>query len=232
MAGRFTTAVDRRLLAWRMPNHLPSSLTQSLIAGSPRDETLPDSGQKLVAHFAIGLQALLAAAFDGARVRRRPIFDIDGIGPRDFERAVMCLRRQRDDQIEIEPFPFLDLLEGHRLVPRNIESDFVHRGDRERIELAFAHAGRADIDRAAQDLAEQSGRHGRAHRIQPAGEQYRQWTVGRAALRWRHRAIKAQSRGSIALPGFEGAGSLWKESLRKTGIHFSGSCASPSSARP
>ena len=72
-----------------------------------------------------------------------------------LKRAMVRFRRQRDDEVEIKALPFVQLLEGDRLVPRNIDADFGHDGDRERIEFAFAHAGRADIDRAAEHLPEQ-----------------------------------------------------------------------------
>ena len=63
MTGRFTTAVRRGLY---------------FVAGRLVDEAFADSRQKLVAYLAVGIEPLFAAAFDGARVGGRPIFDIDG----------------------------------------------------------------------------------------------------------------------------------------------------------
>src|ERR1700684_1919691 len=137
MAGRSTTAV--RL---RAPG--------SFVTGAAGAEARADARKKLIAHLAIGIEPLLAAAFDGARIRGRPILGVDAAEPGEFERAVMCFGRKRDDEVEIQPLPFIQLLESDRLMSRNIEADLLHDGDRESIELAFAHAGRADIDRAAE----------------------------------------------------------------------------------
>src|SRR5581483_4854003 len=133
--------------------------TPSLFIARPaRDKPLADARQNLIADIAIGLEPLLAAAFDRFRIGGRPIFHVDGAGAGQFQGAVMGLGRERDDEIEIEPFPFIQLLECQRLVLRNIEADFRHHRDRKRVELAFAHAGRADIDAAPEDLSEQGGR--------------------------------------------------------------------------
>src|SRR5689334_16188205 len=142
----------------------------SFIAGTARNETLPNTRQNLVAHVTIGLKPLLAAAFDRLWIGGRPIFHIDTAGAGQFQSAVMGLGSKRDNEIEIEPLPFVQFLEGQRLVPRNIKADFGHDRDGEGVELALAHAGRADIHAAAEDLPEQSRRDRRAHRIEAAGE--------------------------------------------------------------
>ena len=77
----------------------------SLVAGLGPNEALPDMRQKLIPDLTIGIEPLLAAAFDGGRVRRRPILDIDGAGAREFERAVVRFGRECDDEIEIESPP-------------------------------------------------------------------------------------------------------------------------------
>ena len=75
-----------------------------------------DSRQQLIAQLAIALKPLFTAAFDRSRIRSRPILDVDRERAGEFERAVMRLRRQRDDQVEIEPLPIIELLERGRLV--------------------------------------------------------------------------------------------------------------------
>ena len=87
-----------------------------LISRSQTGEPLPDARQQLISQFAIGIEPLPPAALDGARVRRRPVFDVDRAGTGQFERAVMRLRRQGDDQIEIKSLPIFQFLEGRRLV--------------------------------------------------------------------------------------------------------------------
>src|ERR1700682_2357193 len=110
MAGQSTTAVHRQVL-------LVSPRLSSFISACAREEALANAREQLVAHLAIGVEALLAAAFDGARVRSRPIFNIGAADASDFERTVMRFGRQRDDEVEIEPLPFVELFECHRLVP-------------------------------------------------------------------------------------------------------------------
>ncbi len=61
---------------------------------------------------AVGVEPLLAVAVGTARIGRRPIFDIGGQRPRQVQRLVMRLGRQRDDEVEIQPVPLLQLLEG------------------------------------------------------------------------------------------------------------------------
>src|SRR6202790_5057020 len=68
-----------------------------------------------VANLAIGLELLLAVAFRAGGVMGRPVFDVGGKRVGQFQRLVMRLRRQRDDEVEIEPLPVVELLEGGRL---------------------------------------------------------------------------------------------------------------------
>src|SRR5215475_6134359 len=74
-------------------------------------KTPANAQQKRIADLAISGKFLLPAAVDGGRVVGRPIFDISRKRPRQLQRLVVRLRRQRDDQVEIEPFPILQLLE-------------------------------------------------------------------------------------------------------------------------
>src|ERR1700733_1365630 len=174
MTGHSTTAVQARAVGL-------------FIAGAAGEKTRPDAPQKLIAHLAIGIEPLLAAALHSARVCGRPVLGVDAAHPSDVERAVMRFGRKRDDEVEIQPLPFLQLLESDRLVPRNIEADLLHDGDGKSIELAFARAGRADMDRAAEYLRKQRSRDRRTQRILAAGEQHRQGL----ARYGRHRSIIA-----------------------------------------
>ena len=128
---------------------------------------------KLVAHLAIGVERLLAVAFHLGRIRRRPIFHIGRERAGQFQRLVMRLRRERDDEIEVEPFQVLQFLEGVRLVLADIEPDFLHRRDGEGIEVALA-ARRPSRQRRSCPIRclNRARRHRRAHRIQSAGEQH------------------------------------------------------------
>src|SRR5215472_18785905 len=55
--------------------------------------------EQRVADLAIGGKLLLATAFGGGRIGRRPIFHVGGERPGQVEGLVMRLRRQRDDEI-------------------------------------------------------------------------------------------------------------------------------------
>jgi hypothetical protein len=57
---------------------------------------------------------LLAVAARGGGVRGRPVFDIGGEGAGEVERAVVRFRGERDDQIEVQSFGLLQVLEGAR----------------------------------------------------------------------------------------------------------------------
>src|SRR6516162_1077155 len=151
------------------------SVDASLIAWAARNETLANIRQNLVAHLPISVEPLFAAAFRGGRIGRRPIFDIGPACPRELQGTVMGFRREGDDEVEIQPLPFVQFLECHRLVAGNVEPDFLHHCDRERVELTLAHSGRTDIDGPAENLLEQGSRDWRSHRIETAGEQNREW---------------------------------------------------------
>src|ERR1051326_355977 len=151
-------------------NHCPR---ESLVAPGPPTEPRLDALDELVADLAIGVELLLAAAVDDGGIGGGPIFHLDGQRAGELERAVMRLRRQRHDQVEIESFPILELLERHRSMLVDIEPDLVDHRDCERIELALAHAGGADVRAAAEHLPKQRRRHRRADRIQAAKEQHR-----------------------------------------------------------
>src|ERR1700694_970413 len=118
----------------------PDSLIPAGAPGEPRLDAL----RELVAHRAIAVELLLAAAGDDGRIRGRPILHLHRQRAGELECPVMRLRRERHDHVEIEPLPFLELLERHRPVLVNVEPDLVHYRDGERVELALAHARRAD----------------------------------------------------------------------------------------
>src|SRR3977135_2426571 len=99
----------------------------SLVPGRWRREALLDPRAEHVAHLPIGVEPLRAAALLAGRILRRPVFDIGRDGAGEIERLVVRLGRQGDDQVEIEPLPVFQLLEGHRPVLRDVEADLVHR---------------------------------------------------------------------------------------------------------
>src|ERR1700722_14695142 len=119
MTGRSTTAgtreqifgsvhlaeIRRRMPLRREPNQaVPrANSSWSLVAGARPGKALPDTLHELVADFPIGVEPLRAASFNDGRIRRRPILHVDAAGAGQFQRPVMRLRRQRDDEIEIEP---------------------------------------------------------------------------------------------------------------------------------
>src|SRR6266699_1427424 len=147
--------------------------SSSLVAARAPGEPRLDACHELIAHVAIGVELLFAAAGGDGRIRGRPILHLDRQRAGELERLVMGFRRERHDHVEIEPLPFLELLERGRPVPVDVEPDLVHDRDREGVELALAHAGRADVSAAAEQLPEQRRRHRRADRVQAAGEQHR-----------------------------------------------------------
>src|SRR4051812_29672941 len=79
-------------------------------------KALADAQEQAVADVAVGLQLLLAAAFDTGRILGRPVFHVRGIGVGQFQRLVVRLRRQRDDQVEVQTFPVVQVLKRLRLV--------------------------------------------------------------------------------------------------------------------
>src|SRR5262245_30088714 len=72
----------------------------------------PDARHELVAHGAVAVEALLAIALDASRIGGRPILDRGGKPVGEFERLVMSLGRERNDQVVVQTFPVLELLEG------------------------------------------------------------------------------------------------------------------------
>src|SRR2546430_718876 len=115
-----------------------------------------DAHRQAVADLAIGGELLLAVAFHAGRIRRRPVFDIGGHGARQIQRLVVGFRRQRDDEIEIEPFPILELLECRRLVAGKILAEVGHHGGGERIKLALLDASGFDVERLRKHLLQQA----------------------------------------------------------------------------
>src|SRR6185437_2421778 len=99
--------------------------------GTCLGKALADSHQKLIADLAIGGELLLAAAIGAGRIKRRPVFDLGGERPRQFQRLVMRLRRKRDDQVEVEAFPVLEFVEGDGLVTGSVLAELRNHGDRE-----------------------------------------------------------------------------------------------------
>src|SRR5690349_17508156 len=114
---RATTTASNNTVTEYGPRPAPGrQLTCWLPAGRLRlGKAAADAHQKAVANLAIGGQFLLAAAFGRGGIGRRPIFDVGRNRMRQLQRLVMCLGRQGDDEVEIEPLPVLELGEGHRL---------------------------------------------------------------------------------------------------------------------
>src|SRR5712692_2645590 len=73
-------------------SQLPARRLRSFIAAHARDESLPNLLRELIAHRAIGIEALLATALDCGRIGCRPILDLDGQRARELERLVMRFR--------------------------------------------------------------------------------------------------------------------------------------------
>src|SRR5262245_47716216 len=103
----------------------------SLVARRGPRESRPDALHQLIAHRAIAIEALLAAAFDRGRIGGRPVLHVDRQGAGELERAVVRLRRERNDQVEIESLEVLELLERHRPMGADVDADLAHGGDRE-----------------------------------------------------------------------------------------------------
>src|ERR1700676_3081842 len=76
-------------------------------------KALADAEQERVADLAVGLQLLLAVALDAGGILRRPVLHFGRMGARQFQRPVMRLGGERDDQVEVEPLPILQFLEVH-----------------------------------------------------------------------------------------------------------------------
>ena len=61
-------------------------------------------------------ERLEAKIFGAGRIVGRPVFDVGRHRAGQFQRLVVRLRRQRDDEVEIQPFPVVEFLERGRLV--------------------------------------------------------------------------------------------------------------------
>jgi hypothetical protein len=75
-------------------------------------EALPDPAHQLVADVAIGVEPLLAVTLGDGGIGGRPVFDVEGERAGEVERLVVGLRRERDDEIEVEAFEVFEFLEG------------------------------------------------------------------------------------------------------------------------
>ena len=122
-----------------------------------------------VAHRAVGGKALLAASLDRGRVVHRPEFDLARHGAGKLDRLVLRLGRKRDDEIV---GCILERLEHLRLVRGYVDADLGHDGDGEGIEMPLAHAHRVDKDATGMQLPQHRSGHGRADRIEAAGEEH------------------------------------------------------------
>ena len=107
--------------------------------------------------------------FDGGRVEDRPEFDFASGRPRQFDRRMLRIGRQRDDEVERGIF---QLVEAFRLMRFQVDADLGHHADGERIDRGGPNADGIDIDMPAMKLAQQRCRHRRADRIQRAGKEH------------------------------------------------------------
>src|SRR5262245_50373785 len=132
---RTAPAPKARKLAESRPSDNCRVPLSSFVGGSAQRKARPDPRQELVAHLAVRVQPLLAAAFDRGRIGGGPVLDLGGERARELERLVVRLGRQRHDEVEVEPLQVLELLEGDRPVRLDVDADLLHRRGRERIEL-------------------------------------------------------------------------------------------------
>src|SRR6266851_8550796 len=123
---RSTGVRNRRIFLRRDRGPRRFGRPASLVRAAPRKKPRPDPLQQLLANLAIRVHPLLAAAFDRRRIDGRPIFDLGGERTHELERLVVRLRRQRDDQVEIEPFEVVELLEGDGTVGADVDTDLLH----------------------------------------------------------------------------------------------------------
>src|SRR3974390_130638 len=107
---------------------MPITTRGSFIAPCRAAEPLTDMREQLVADGAVGIELLLAAAFSGRRSGCRAVLALGGERPRQVQRLVMSTRRERHDDVEIEPLQLVQILECVGAVARNIDADFVHTG--------------------------------------------------------------------------------------------------------
>ena len=84
----------------------------------------------------------------------------------------MRFRAERDDQIEIQPFPIVQLLDGARLVLAGINADFLQHGDSKGVEGSLGDTGGLDIERASEKMPGNRFRHRRTDDIKTADKQH------------------------------------------------------------
>ena len=131
-------------------------------------ETLLDPLHQLVAHQTISLELFLAAfRFNNRRVEGIPKLDVAGHDPRQFHGLVLSLGRQGDHQIEEIVF---QVVESLGTMAGNVDTDFVHHGDGETVDMPFTHAGAVDVDTMSVQEFQDPLRHGRADGIHGAGK--------------------------------------------------------------
>src|SRR3546814_6560508 len=104
-------------------------------------ESLFDPPFELIAHITVCLQSVRAFALDKGRIEGIPELVVAGHGSGQFDRLVLALRRQRDDEVEGR---VLQVVEGLRPMPREVDADLVHHLYDEGVELATAHADRSE----------------------------------------------------------------------------------------
>src|SRR5262245_7033690 len=92
---RTAPAPTARKLAESRPSDNCRVPFSSFVGGSAQREARPDPRQELVAHLAVRVQPLLAAAFDRGRIGGGPVLDLGGERARELERLVVRLGRQR-----------------------------------------------------------------------------------------------------------------------------------------
>src|SRR5262245_40283981 len=101
----------------------------------------------------------------------RPIFHVSRDGARQFERRVMCLRRERDDEVEVQALVFLYLVEGARLVLGGVHAELLEHAHREGIELTLAYPGRLHVERLTEIVPGDRLRHRRTDGVLATDEQ-------------------------------------------------------------
>jgi len=106
-----------------------------------------------VAHRSVRLKQDLAAALDRGRIKGWPELDLACHGPGHFQRLMMRLGRQRNDQIEII---IIQLIEAFRPMAANIEPLLGHDSGNERVGLADPDSDGIDEDTVAMELLHDS----------------------------------------------------------------------------
>ena len=143
-------------------------------------EPLGDARPEAVADRPVGVQYYLAAALGRGRVRRRPVFHREIAVEREFQRLVMRLGREGDDQVKVLRHDVADLL---GLVAENVEAELIHRRYREAVQLTGADAGRIHEHAAPAMVIRQCLGHGRTDGVEVAEKEH---TAGCFCLRAGH----------------------------------------------